>query len=214
MVSAQFAHLKKRCAELTAKYADPDIRAELAAVAKGEPIPDADIDNIVALRLIAHAEFEYYFEEIARDYIEAQRTALNAGQTMQQSALIFLYLQRRKIVPTWSPTHNLEESAAKAADLSDYKNLLTEAIGFASDAIEKNNGVKEANITLLASLSGRFAGETSGTLITELNTLGSERGAVAHKSWTYAKRANIQSPIIEKNRIEGIIKIIEEEFEI
>jgi hypothetical protein len=213
MPSKHFDHLLDRCHRLISKYADPAIAAENAAASAGQELPPPDIDDLLSLRLIAHAEFEYYFEEIARDYVEIQRSTINSEQTLQQSALIFLYLQKRKISPPWTDTTGKSDADAKDFEKSDFKNLLIAALGFAKDAIDKNNGIKEDNIKLLAALSGRFAGQVENTLIIDLNSFGSERGAIAHKSWKFAKKANLQSLTIERARILTLLKAVEDGFE-
>lgn len=210
-----FAHLSDRCSDLIKKYASPIIQAEEDAVKKGLPLPDPDLDQLVALRLIAHAELEGYFEAKAQNRLNELRDQLvsRSLMTVEHAALIFLYLQKKEIIPVWSTKSLADERSIKLAELADFKNLASAAFGFANDYIASNNGIKESSIHMLAAISGRFPGDLSTTLVAELNQLGIDRGAVAHKSWLLSKKANVQSATVEKNRIEALLELIRQTFE-
>lgn len=207
-----FIHLESRCKELITKYAMPIILAEEVALKSGMPLPDTDFDQLVALRLIAHAEFEGYFEAKARRHLDELRQQFDAGSalTASHASLIFLHLQKSQIAPVWSSTSLMDDRARKAAESADFKNMLNSAFGFANDFIVSNNGIKENSIFMLAAISGIFPDQLDTTLVAELNQFGIDRGAVAHVSWKFSKKANVQSAIIEKNRIERLLKLIKE----
>lgn len=212
MATAHFSHLSTRCTFLIRKYALPLIRAEKRALMNRKTIP-VDTDNLLALRLITHAELECYFEEVALTVIENIKKGIDQGQTSAQSALVFLYLQNGRIVPTWSDMIGLDESQKKLAYTQDFINLLNASIEFAKTAISGNNGLKEDSIKLLSAISGRFPGEISELMLTELDKYYSDWNEVAHKSLRSAKNPNLQSATIEKNRIENILQIIHDEFD-
>lgn len=211
--SSHFNHLQQRCEELIAKYVDPIIAAENLALQNGAPPPDPDKDQIVALRLIAHAEFEGYFEACATEYIEQLKAQGPSGQSREISALVLLYLQKKRITPYWSAKANLDDKKIRAAEISDFNKYSSEAFGFAADFIESNNGVKENSILTLGALTGKYPADLSTTLVTELNQFGTNRGAVAHKSHFFSKKANIQSATIEKNKIQSIVNLIKDAYD-
>jgi len=213
MPSAHFTHLSNRCGTLIKKFAEPSIQAELDALEKDQQIPDVDIDDVLALRLIAHAELEYYFEEIARAWIESQRENMAFGQTGEQSSLVFLYLQHRRLSPQWSDINDANDEIVKVTNDEDFEKLLLAALDFAIETINNNEGIKSSSITLLASLAGKFPGQISETLVTELDRYGREYGEIAHSTWKKVENVNIESATIEKRRVEEILQLIKSEFE-
>lgn len=212
--TSPFAHMEQRCNHLIAKYLDPIIAAEQAAVFSGTQVPTPDFDSMAAFRMLSHAELEGYFERKAALAIKQieDNFVSNKVATSQAASLVFLHLWKTQETPKWSDKIRLSGSDYRAAEISDFKNLAQEALGFGRQFIKSNNGIKDNSVTTLSGLMGYFTDQLDDVLVRELDLYGPKRGDVAHDSWVYNTRT-FESAEIEKKRLIDIIDLIKNFYE-
>jgi len=212
---SHFSHLEQRCNELIAKYLDPIIAAEQSALSSDAELPSPDFDSMAAFRLLSHAELEGYFERKSQMALDRLENDFKTGKfaTSQAAALVFLFLWKTQSQPNWADKKNMSTAEYRDAELTDFKNLTQQALGFGRQFINNNNGIKENSITTLSALMGFFADQVDNVLITELGQYGAKRGDVAHDSWVHNTRT-FDSADIEKNRILNILVLIKNSYEL
>jgi hypothetical protein len=206
-----FTHLELRCKEIIARYLDPIIGAENAALAAGSPLPAPDFESLAVFRLLAHAELEEYFESKASTalaILDSQFKA-NSAVTHRFAALIFFQLWQQRREPQWA---SIASANSGSLDEAEFKRLAQEALGFGRQFIAGNNGIKEASIHALSAFIGHYPSELDGVLVEELNQFGRRRGDVAHFSWMRDTRT-FDSADIEKNRLTNMIASIKAFYE-
>ena len=196
---------------LTARFLDPAIAAEEAAVEANEQVPEPDYDDFAAFRLLTHAELEGYFESKAGQCLDSLETTFKANQTLtaRLSSLIFLYLWTERRQLSW-PANDGEDGQSNNTGYC--KSLAHEALGFGRQFVKSNNGIKSASIHVLSALMGYYPGEVDQLLVDELNQYGRKRGDVAHASWAHNTRT-FDSALIEKNRLVQILKLTKAFYE-
>jgi len=145
---------------------------------------------IKAYRLLCHAEVEAYIEDIADQCIQSVYLKWQSSKK-SSSVLIHLFAMEG-----WS----VEKKATKNTDTR-----LGMLISIYRQRIKDNNGIKEKNIQALFLPLGVDL-DPINTLIIDLDTFGSARGAIAH---TAMKTHSILDPGVEQVRVAQIISGLE-----
>lgn len=151
--------------------------------------------NIKAYRLLCHAEIEAYLEDIAEKCIDNVFNKWRiAGKT--NAALVHF-----SVFEGWGIDANIAK---------DTNTRLGHLIQKYKQKIRDNHGIKETNIkTLFLPLGINL--NSMNILVADLNTFGSDRGAIAH---TAMKTHSMLDPVVEKTRVAQIInelKILDDE---
>lgn len=121
-------------------------------------------DRLKGFCILCHAEFEDYFESIAKRVFEESLNEWKAKKIANYQIASFFVLQK--------PIDSSDDAYTKSIQLSRlYKDIL-----------ESNHGIKEDNIMKLYKPLGYRADDFDATLLSELNDFGKRRGESAHSS--------------------------------
>lgn len=151
--------------------------------------PDRVYRSVLAYRVLAHAEFEYYLEERVR---ELYLNAIRAWQAQKQISKILSSMVAFSGVEMEKPPETkVPQNSNQAGIWSEKLTLsarITKAGNILNFAIERNHGVKEKNILRLLLPIGLDADDIDNVWLATINSFGEERGMVAHKSRIAYKR--------------------------
>ncbi len=143
---------------------------------------DMQLDRARGFRLLAHAEIEAFLEEEASEVVtvvfDLWRNDLKARHTVI-SLLAFL-----------KPGDKSFTSVAEAVGFS---------FGRFNQLIKDNNGIKEENLQKFLPPVGIDWATMDGTWLSTLNSFGSARGEVAHKS------VRVHQPIDPRGELETVM---------
>ncbi|HFD0315190.1 HEPN domain-containing protein [Serratia marcescens] len=175
--STRFSQLEARLNELK-NHLLPDVFSETGDYSL------AVLDMAKGYRLLSHAEFESYIEDIAKEIvIEAIRKWKDARKP---SVTIVSFLAAYH--SSWST--NDEQQNTEIIELSRGrlrpKESLLEAINIAYNQFLKkigsNNGIKSTNFKTLILPTGIDIDQLDSELLIKLDNYGSKRGEIAHNS--------------------------------
>ena len=182
-----FPALEGRIATLKEKFIKDQIEQELV-----DPLGfEADLDKLAAFRLLAHAEFEEYLENKAKEGIEAIQTAFRSGATAVRANVPILV-----VAVTLGKTLRFDP----AFWATDVAQTIKEALGWIAD----NNGIKEGSFTRLSIFSGKMPDEVDTGLAASLTSYGNSRGDVAHRSVSRVR--TLLAPSAEAKAVENLLK--------
>jgi hypothetical protein len=145
------------------------------------PVDQSGVDRLHAFRVLAHAEIEFYVEELATVLLDVTESYLAAGTLTHagHNLVVSWSSARLRSDPAKSryPYFRSAEAVARVAtDSDDFKS----AIKSQRDRIKGNHGVKGANVRqLLVPLGFRDYLFRPG-LLDQLDNFGELRGSVAH----------------------------------
>lgn len=145
-----------------------------------------DLDNIRGFKLLAHAEIEAYFEDIAEEKVKKSFKAWDNKKTKSKVLMSLGFFLDKKF--TKNDVYLVDRI---------YKIL---RIYFAN--LRKNHGIREDNILSILLPIGVEYHEIDPILLNDLNSFGKERGTVAHKS---SQTYTVLDPAIEKSRVQNLI---------
>lgn len=164
-----FLALDDRVQELSKKFLDDQVQSEATDPAGFQP----DLDRLAAFKLLVHAEIEEFLEEKASENLAMIRGEIRQGSPCMKAASGLLVAGILLDRP-WPSSKGFDGSR-----LADY---IDEIISAGMRAITENNGVKQASFVLLSILSGKALDEIDSILASNLNSYGSDRGDIAHRS--------------------------------
>lgn len=200
--SERFAILKTRVTELR-EHLLPEVFSDIGEYTSKEQ------DMAKGFRLLSHAEFESYLEDISKEIVlESIRKWKNDKQpSMTMISFLAAYHS------SWSVSdeaHN-DEIIELAKGRTNPQKSLTEAVEIASQQFMKkvssNHGVKAKNFKTLIFPTGLDTSNISDDLYIQLDSFGSKRGDIAHKS---AKVTIEINPKDELNMVNQLLHALEE----
>ncbi|WP_313380805.1 hypothetical protein [Achromobacter insolitus] len=187
MVCPHIDDLNARLKDIKRKFLAHQLREEK----KGLGTFTADPRRIAAFRLLVHAELEEYLETKGRDGLRKIKDNFAAGKkTVRENVQLFVIAR--------AIDHDLNFKA------DTWEKDVAEVCRLAEDWISKNNGIKYRSFVNLAIFSGKMPDEIDYTLAADLNSFGSARGDVAHKSSLRVR--NLHAPSDELKRATDIVK--------
>lgn len=174
---------------------------------------DRQLALTTAYRILAHAEIEAYLEDRAWETARNAKVNWdNTGKTCRTllSLLAFSGQTMEKPPDTLTP-----KKATKSVPLDRIKlsKKIDLAISSFKSEIDKNHGVKEANLLALLLPIGIDGDDLDPAFLATLNAFGEQRGLVAHSSATSYITRQPPDPATELNRIrqitQGLLQIDE-----
>ncbi|WP_085023533.1 HEPN domain-containing protein [Anaerovibrio sp. JC8] len=147
-------------------------------------------DMVRAMIVLCHAEFEDYIEQIARNLLEKGKEEWLSSNIANKN-LAALFLETKPI----ETNDSIETKAMKV--ISDYKHN-----------IDGNHGIKQKDLKKLYKPLGYDMEIFDQAFLNELDSLGSQRGEVAHSSSSRTKK--ILDFNTEKEKIVRILNEIRE----
>jgi hypothetical protein len=157
--------------------------------------PDEQITKTKGYILLSHASFEVYLEAQAKGIAKRAEKIYNEKSKISQP-LSFLLLWAEK-----DPVANLSGMDEICDSVSGLINRrLTEHYKI----IRENNGIKESNLIRLFSPLGLPRGIFDTTLLSSLDSFGSNRGEYAHSSSSTLE--NVPDPKTEFDRVQDLLR--------
>jgi hypothetical protein len=194
-----FQHLEARISTLVQTFLADQIQSERSDPTGFTPNPE----RLAAFRLLAHAEFEEFIENKAKEGLSRLHAlATSTGfrvKDMHQLLAIALYLR-------------FDIGLVNPFDQVSYMSKSRRLIRKAEQEISANNGIKRHSFLLLCIFFGVMPDEVDQTLLSTLDSYGSNRGDVAHKSISRVR--SILAPSDEKNNANTIVKLLKAFYDV
>lgn len=157
-----------------------------------------ELDYIRAYRLLVHAEFEHYFEEITKKIVTSSlRNWLENGEVNQTLLSILAFVK----VDFGSFPDSKDDK--KGEKFNSLEKRLRKATSNFMAIINENHGIKEKNIVQLLLPLGLSINDVDQIWLNTINSFGKNRGEVAHRS------AKVQQPINPSDELAVISRIKE-----
>jgi hypothetical protein len=147
---------------------------------------DKQKDQIHAYILLAHAEIEEFFENLARYVIDRARRNCSPPQCSPTISRLILYKSAR----SKERIDGISTETVKGA-VAYYENLLA-----------VNHGIKADNLFKMFMPLGLTHDDFDSVLMQELNAFGMLRGGISH---TAARLQQGSSPSAEKHKVDNIL---------
>lgn len=165
---------------------------------------DRQLSRTLAYRVLAHAEFESYFEDRVWEVVQdAKRVWDNTGKT--RLTLLSLVAFSGQMMET-PPTTLTPSKGKKAVPIDKIK--ISKKIDLAINSfkwiIDNNHGIKEANILALLLPIGIDSDDLDPAWLATMNTFGEKRGLVAHTSATSYRTIQPPDPANELSMVKQI----------
>lgn len=154
-------------------------------------------------RLLAHAEFEYYFEKIAESIIiQAHVAWVSNRKASNVLTSLASFSQTKTEIPknAFSSNGNPNRGAS-------FEERLIFARRQYIKKLNENNGIREKDLLKILLPLGLSIYDVDNTWLNSIDSFGSKRGAVAHCS---IKVQYIIDPATERNEIRDILEGIRE----
>lgn len=183
------SELETRITALSTRFLDPQIANE----ADASFIPD--LDSIAAFRLLAHAEIEDWMERYASEEL-----------TQLKSNVATISLRQAYRVTNLAILFAVPVSFELPFDETKIRGQLNETLARASQFLKDNNGIKAMSFCKLAMICGACVDEVDVSLVQALNSFGTARGMVAHKS--SQRVTTLRAPSAEKTEATGLVQLL------
>lgn len=186
--------LEDRVLSLSARFLDVQITSE------ADTTFNPSLDDIAAFRLLVHAEIEDWLERCASTDLNdlAQRCA--SPTPLRTSSRLFLLASLFEVqLPLSLPFSAI-----------DFQKSATEILNKARQFVRDNNGIKAGSFCKIAVICGACIDEIDDNLIQALNSYGTARGMVAHKS--SQRVTSLLAPSAEKNEAMNLIRMLKTFF--
>jgi hypothetical protein len=196
---SHFQHLETRISILEQTFLADQILSERLDPTGFTP----NHERLAAFRLLAHAEFEEFIESKAREGL-ARLSALATSTSfrlkdMHQLLAIAHYF-------------HFDIGLADPFDQGRYIQKSTNLITTAEQKISGNNGIKRRSFLMLCILFGVMPDDVDQTLLATLDSYGTNRGDVAHRSISRVR--TIQAPSDEERSANTIVKLLKSFYDV
>jgi hypothetical protein len=182
--------LESRVVSLAERFLDAQIAQEADATF------DPCLDDIAAFRLLVHAEIEDWLERCASEQLSKLALA-NAIPTSLRKSLQLIYL---------ASLFEVQIPLALPFNSSDFQVSVAETLNRARQFVKDNNGIKAGSFCKVAMICGACLDEVDGELVQALNSYGTARGMVAHKS--SQRVTSLLAPSAEKNDAINLVEML------
>lgn len=164
---------------------------------------DRELDRARGYRLLVHAEFESYLEDISKDVVTKAISKWKNDKTPSTILIAFLALYHSSWNVNDEVTNNeIIEIAKSRKNKDSVEKIIDLAQSQFSQKVRDIHGIKEKNFKTLILPTGIDLCDIDGTWLTNLDNFGKLRGEVAHNT----KRATGQiNPQDEHNRVKLLL---------
>lgn len=137
---------------------------------------DSTLEKVRAYKVLAHAEMEYYFEEVALSIARRAYQKWNSARKAS-TPLVSMVAYYEGQFPSVPDIHDGNNSA------KDIDWRINSSFASYNQYVRSNNhGIKEKNILNIFLPIGVRVGEIDNDLLIALNSFGAERGVIAHST--------------------------------
>ncbi|HBX5730756.1 hypothetical protein I4178_25570 [Klebsiella pneumoniae] len=205
--STRFITLQERLDELRRHL----LPAEFSPIGEYDPV---QLDMAKGYRLLTHAEFESYLEDISKDTVLYALQQWSRNKTPSKTIVSFLAAYHS----CWSVGD--EQSNQELIELSrgrtNPKDSLREIMNIASkqfmDRISSNHGIKAKNFKSLILPTGVDIDELEPQMLPKLDSFGSKRGEIAHLSAKVNQQINPKDELDDVNFILTCFRELDEKL--
>lgn len=171
---------------------------------------DQQLTNVIAYRVLAHAEIEAYLEdrvlEAASDAIKAWN---DAGETRPTLLSLLAFCGLTMDIPPKTLNPQKGNKIVNPEKLKLNKKLELSSNAFYK-SVKENHGLKEANILALLLPIGIDSEDLDSAWLSTMNTFGEQRGVVAHTSASSYKVTQPLDPKTEFETVNQVMKGLED----
>ncbi|MGY6551249.1 MAG: HEPN domain-containing protein [Erythrobacter sp.] len=143
-----------------------------------------------AFIVFCHAEFEIYFEKIARRILKEAKARWDT-RLIPDRVIATLLAYRQKELPP------IPDDPAQPLGRSNLSAIVDAAVLNQTAAIDDNNGIKASNLAKLFCPLGLMEADIESALLIQLNSTGAARGDFVHKPSKVSIR-RIRDPIADE----------------
>ncbi len=147
---------------------------------------DRKLTRAIAYRVLAHAEFEAYFEDRVKNIVTTALTNFKTSGKHSQVLTALVAFSGRMMD---SPPPSIEPPQPNQSDAWEDRLLLKKKIDLAANSffhiINTNNGIKEENIINLLAPIGYPVNTLDPVWLSQMNSFGKQRGKAAHQSCVF-----------------------------
>lgn len=174
----------------------------------------SQIDMAKGYRLLAHAEFESYLEDVSTDTVmhAVQKWKKNKVPSMTIVSFLAAYHS------CWSigDEQGNQELIDLARARTNPKDSLNEVIDIAMKQflkkVSSNHGIKEKNFKLLILPTGIDIDELEPEILPKLDSFGAKRGEVAHNNSRVIQQINPKDELDDVNFLRDAFKILDQKL--
>lgn len=148
-------------------------------------------DRTRGYRILAHAEFESYLEDVTADTAKRQVAAFKVNGHLNRTVRAMLFYA------------NVLEQASPASDSPSLAQVVDRAERSLAQKIKNNNGIKAADIKGLLLPVGIRSSDIDQTWLATADSFGADRGLVAHRT---ARTTLAPDPKTELDTVRQILK--------
>ncbi|EEJ0288678.1 hypothetical protein S490_003051 [Salmonella enterica subsp. enterica] len=194
--SERFILLQERLGELRRHL----LPADFSPIGEYEPV---QLDMAKGYRLLTHAEFESYLEDISKDTVLYALNQWKRNKVPSMTIVSFLAAYHS----CWSvgDEQNNQELIDLSRGRANPKDSLNEIMTIASkqfiSKISSNHGIKAKNFKLLILPTGVDIDELEPQMLPKLDSFGAKRGEVAHLSARVNQQINPKDELDDVNFI-------------
>jgi hypothetical protein len=200
-VSDRFKELRSRVSELR-KHMLPEKFPNTG------DYTDQELDSARGYRLLVHAEFESYLEDISKDVVTKAISKWKNNKTPSTTLIAFLALYHSSWNVNDEVTNNeIIEIAKSRKNKDSVEKVIELAQSQFTQKIKDNHGIREKNFKTLILPTGIDLCDLDGTWLANLDSFGGLRGEVAHTAKRATSRIN---PEDEYNRVELLLVGLEQ----
>lgn len=192
--SERFNTLQERLEELR-KHLLP---AEFSPIGEYDPL---QLDMAKGYRLLTHAEFESYLEDISKATILYALQKWDGNKTPSMTIVSFLaaYHSCWSIGDDQSNQELIDLSRARANPKDSLKEIMNIASKQFISKISSNHGIKSKNFKSLILPTGVDIDELDPDMLPKLDSFGSKRGQIAHQSSKVNQQINPKDELDDVN---------------
>lgn len=163
--------------------------------------------KVLAYRVLAHAEIEYFLEERAREIaISAIRTWKSTKHIGRTLLGLVAFSDIKHELPPASLEPEQQEQAKHWQKLLQMEARVEQCLSQFIAKVEDNHGVKEKNVLALLLPIGLKPEDIDPLWLTNMEGFGNERGHAAHVSGSVHRLKQAPDPRAEYERISGLLK--------
>lgn len=206
MASAELVELKRAIARVGRHFVAPSVR-----VAAG-PFSDLVYDRVRALRILACAEFERYFENRALKVADRASKYQLQGRCNEivNSALAAAYLSGFVI---GGSNEAPRARIARSFYEKSHAEFIVSAVSAYGDVVKDNHGVRDENLyVLLRPIAFDFKA-FDPLFLPEITQFAKQRGEIAHKGVRVTMKLSPVDEIARIARLVGFVEQIDGVFE-
>lgn len=168
---------------------------------------EEEYTRTLAYRVMAHAEFEAYFEDRVREIYRSAMDALEERGIISKvitCMIAFTSVEFDEIPTTKRPTQ--QNQLAKWDRKTKLSGKIAKCANHMHHVLENNHGIKEENLLKLLLPIGIEVDDIDDTWLADMNSFGEERGSIAHTSGSIYRTRTLPDPKNENDKIMALLR--------